>query len=239
MFRNVSPPNQVAAFDALCEVQSDKASVEITSPFDGVVKDLLVKEGEVAKVGEGLCIIEVDEEQVGDEQTSSPAPHPELEATQSRDSSAEETAEPSAEAPKPTRRHHPLDPNAPQYVKAFLGTNAENVLATPATRHFAHQNGVDLAILTPGSGKGGRIEKRDVEAYLAGGRQPKTAPGTQPAPQAQQAEDVVVELGRTRYGMWKAMTKVHLSFIVQPTFADPCGGRAWRFHTSATQRAWT
>lgn len=204
---NVSPPNQVAAFDALCEVQSDKASVEITSPFDGVVKDLLVKEGEVAKVGEGLCIIEVEEENAGEEQASSPPPHPAQEATQSKEFSAEKTAEPVVDASKPARRHHPLDPNAPQDVKATLGTNAENVLATPATRHFARQNNVDLAKLAPGSGKGGRIEKRDVEAYLARGREPKAAPGTQATPQVQQAEDLVVELGRTRYGMWKAMTK--------------------------------
>ncbi|EKM60651.1 uncharacterized protein PHACADRAFT_246690 [Phanerochaete carnosa HHB-10118-sp] len=204
---NVSPSSQVAAFDALCEVQSDKASVEITSPFDGVVKDLLVKESEVAKVGEGLCIIEVDEEHAGDEQTSSPPPHPEQEAMESKDFSAERNVEPTADVPTPVRRHHPLDPSAPQDVKATLGTNAENVLATPATRYFARQNGVDLAKLAPGSGKGGRIERRDVEAYLAGGQERNAVPITQAPPQVQQAEDAVIELGRTRYGMWKAMTK--------------------------------
>jgi hypothetical protein len=43
----------------LCE---DKASVEITSPYAGLLKETLVKEGQVAKVGQGLCITEVDEE---------------------------------------------------------------------------------------------------------------------------------------------------------------------------------
>lgn len=60
--RTVKPSQTVQAFDPLCEVQSDKASVEITSPFEGVVKELLVQEGDVAKVGAGLCLIEVDEE---------------------------------------------------------------------------------------------------------------------------------------------------------------------------------
>lgn len=64
--RNVKPSNSVQAFDPLCEVQSDKASVEITSPFDGVIKELLVKEGDVAKVGETLCMIEIDEEDTSD-----------------------------------------------------------------------------------------------------------------------------------------------------------------------------
>src|SRR5712675_1683756 len=60
--RNVSPQSSIGTFDPLCEVQSDKASVEITSPFDGTVKEILVQEGQVAKVGEDLCIIEVEEE---------------------------------------------------------------------------------------------------------------------------------------------------------------------------------
>jgi|SRR5712671_2999130 len=60
--RNVSPQSSIGTFDPLCEVQSDKASVEITSPYDGTVKEILVQEGQVAKVGEDLCIIEVEEE---------------------------------------------------------------------------------------------------------------------------------------------------------------------------------
>jgi 2-oxoisovalerate dehydrogenase E2 component (dihydrolipoyl transacylase) len=59
--RSVKPTAKIQAFDSLCEVQSDKASVEITSPFEGVVQELLVQEGEVAKVGAGLCLIEVEE----------------------------------------------------------------------------------------------------------------------------------------------------------------------------------
>lgn len=61
---SVAPRTTVSAFDPLCKVQSDKASMEITSPFDGVVKELLVQEDQVAKVGQRLCTIEVDEEAV-------------------------------------------------------------------------------------------------------------------------------------------------------------------------------
>ncbi|PSR99335.1 hypothetical protein PHLCEN_2v4148 [Hermanssonia centrifuga] len=201
-FRSVQPPNTIQAFDALCEVQSDKASVEITSPFDGIVKELLVKEGDVAKVGEGLCVIEVDEEApAADAEPASPPPHPEQETAQISPSEVEKPEVNSVSVTQPQRRPHPLDPNVPQDAKAALGTNAENVLATPSVRHFARQNGVDLAVLAPGSGKGGRVEKKDVEAYLAAPSQTKeTAAGGQ-------GEDVVVELGRTRYGMWKAMVK--------------------------------
>jgi len=66
--RSVKSQATVQEFDVLREIHSDKASVEITSPFDGVLKEILVKEGEVAKVGEALCLIETeDDEQVESE----------------------------------------------------------------------------------------------------------------------------------------------------------------------------
>lgn len=205
-YRNVKPSGTVGVFDPLCEVQSDKASVEITSPFDGVVKQILVDEGEVAKVGEGLCIIEVDEEALdgvdpAQAEPASPPPDQEQEAAQASSFAETKQETESAPAPSPTpvsesRRPHPLDPNKPPAKKE------DEVLALPAVRHLARQSGVDLALLVPGSGKNGRIEKVDVERYLARGRQ------TQETPAASSQEDVVLELGRTRYGMWKAMTKV-------------------------------
>lgn len=203
----MQPSATIRSFDALCEVQSDKASVEITSPFDGVVKELLVKEGEVAKVGEGLCVIEVDASEypsAEDEHASSPPPHREQEAASPQNGQAAGASVPPAQTemvqPTKARKAHPMDPNAPHEAKV-AASNAENVLATPSVRHLAREKSVDLARLAPGSGKGGRIEKKDVEAYLAG---PKESGAVQTAP----ADDVVIELGRTRYGMWKAMVKV-------------------------------
>ena len=190
--RSVKPSQAVQAFDPLCEVQSDKASVEITSPFEGVVKELLVQEGDVAKVGAGLCLIEVDEETEQGEEVKQEAPTP-----------AVEIAPPSVEEPTSKERGvHPLDP---KYLQEPGQARKEDVFAAPSVRHLARQNGVDLGLLVPGSGKAGRIEKRDVEAYLARGTITEQAA---PSTVADQQEDVVVELGRTRYGMWKAMVKV-------------------------------
>lgn len=200
-YRSVKPQGSIQAFDPLCEVQSDKASVEITSPFDGIIKELLVQEGQVAKVGEGLCLIEVDEEtaQSPAEPATSPAEKP-IESSLSYDIKDElsESQEPTSK-----RRLHPLDPN---YAPDPMSTTSSDVLATPSVRHFSRQRGVDLGKLAPGSGKGGRIEKRDVEAYLAKGAADSVG-GEET--RIQDEKDVVVELGRTRYGMWKAMVKVY------------------------------
>jgi 2-oxoisovalerate dehydrogenase E2 component (dihydrolipoyl transacylase) len=254
VYRSVSPRSSVSTFEPLCEVQSDKASVEITSPYDGTVAEILVQEGQVAKVGEDLCVIEVDEE------ASDPSDAPTLEH---RDTSIINSPPPSQEQNRDTpnahesrpqppsdmhpvavaRRLHPLDPNAPlaprpesesrrasstwQSGASSSGDPATataaktrrlgaavDVLALPAVRHFARESGVDVALLAPGSGKNGRVERVDVERYLAGGKsgsvgeQPAAAVSPSPSPLAE--EDVVVELGRTRYGMWKAMEKARV-----------------------------
>lgn len=211
----MQPSAPIQSFDALCEVQSDKASVEITSPFDGVVKELLVQEGEVAKVGEGLCVIEVDSEEYPsseDEHSASPPPHPPQEATKSKEFHITQSAEPATKdtAPAKSRKPHPLDPNVPAETKTTSASNAENVLATPSVRHFAREKGVDLAKLTPGSGKAGRVEKKDVEAYLAGPKEHSVA-GSLRTSAVDTSQDIIVELGRTRYGMWKAMVKVRVT----------------------------
>ncbi|KAF8977104.1 2-oxoacid dehydrogenases acyltransferase-domain-containing protein [Cyathus striatus] len=195
---SVKPSSPIASFDPLCEVQSDKASVEITSPFDGIVKELLIKEGEIAKVGSALCLIEVEEEDgeegaVEESSADTPAPQAQQSPLQTREEIHPLPTEPAT----PARKLHPMDPN-------FISSSARDVLAAPSVRHFARKQGVELASV-PGTGKGGRVEKSDVEAFISS--QSSKAEVEQNVVVGKQEEDVVVELGRTRYGMWKAMVK--------------------------------
>jgi 2-oxoisovalerate dehydrogenase E2 component (dihydrolipoyl transacylase) len=127
------------------------------------------------------------------------------------------------------RRLHPLDPNASPRPASESGKAstwqsgassepataakrvAVDVLALPAVRHFARESGVDIALLAPGSGKNGRVERVDVERYLAGAKSGSVdvqPTAVSPSPLAE--GDIVVELGRTRYGMWKAMEKARI-----------------------------
>ncbi|KAI0641075.1 2-oxoacid dehydrogenases acyltransferase-domain-containing protein [Trametes meyenii] len=219
---NVKPASPVHTFDPLCEVQSDKASVEITSPFDGIIKDLLVEEGHVAKVGQDLCTIEVADDMIAVEDEvplATPVeqpvfttggnvrcPPPKQHAT-SAGGPGEVEHQPS---PKQTRRPHPLDPNAPLEARAPFSP-AQDVLATPSVRHYARQHGVNLSSVAPGSGKDGRIEKRDVDTFLRRGAiesaVSQDTAATYPVPAPQLDKDVTVELSRTRWNMWKAMEK--------------------------------
>ena len=57
--------DRVSQFDSLCEVQSDKASVTITSRYDGIVKKIHYALDETALVGKALVDIELDEDATG------------------------------------------------------------------------------------------------------------------------------------------------------------------------------
>ena len=195
------------------EVQSDKASVEITSPFDGIVKELLVKEGDIAKVGERLCLIEVEELDTAATTEAESSPQNEVPPP------APKTTPSPAPPQKEEKRKHPLDPSNASRAPS----DDSHVLATPSIRHFARQKGItDLSPLSPGSGRYGRLERQDIEAYLAGTTSQASIPRSArvfEAPGTPGSEQVV-ELGRTRYAMWKNMTKslemsvgVHFAFI--------------------------
>lgn len=189
----------IQAFDPLLEVQSDKASVEITSPFDGIVKELLVKEGDIAKVGERLCLIEVEEDTTA---TTEAELSPQCEVPPQ----APKTIPSPAPPQKEEKRKHPLDPSNGSRTPS----DDSHVLATPSIRHFARQQGItDLSPLFPGSGRDGRLERQDIEAFLR-----VTSSQASILPLAHSFEtpgtpgsDQVVELGRTRYTMWKSMTR--------------------------------
>jgi len=175
--------------------------VEITSPFDGVLKEILVQEGHIAKVGEGLCMIEVDEETLEDPSK----PTDQLTEPPSLASSSLKASPTLQDSAKP-KRLHPLDPNYVETSQAIdpgrqplRGTL--DVLAMPSVRYYARSKNVDIGLLAPGSGRNGRIEKADIDAYLA---QSRSFPASEPT----QQQDTVVELSRTRYNMWKAMEKV-------------------------------
>ncbi|QRW05816.1 2-oxoglutarate dehydrogenase E2 component (dihydrolipoamide succinyltransferase) [Ceratobasidium sp. AG-Ba] len=212
--RSVQPQGKISSFDPLCEVQSDKASVEITSPFDGIVTQLLVQEGHIAKVGEGLCVIEVEED--GESAPEAPKEEPSIAAApKPEQTQLSKSTEGPYTPPPTTRRHHPLDPDRPagvlsqnQQTSLPEKSSANQALATPSVRHYARSQGIaDLDVIGTGSGRGGRIERADVDAFLSRSKKQSSGAGVGRVEKKEVGEEVVIEMGRTRWGMWKSMTK--------------------------------
>ena len=160
----VIPGQKVAQFDSICEVQSDKASVTITSKFDGVIRRLYYEVDATARVGLPLVDIELHEtggedkerekDEINDQDASDPVTQPDI-------------------IPSKVLRE------IPEEVKMFSHQNSiqdrhsyKKTLATPAVRRLAMENKIDLSLVT-GSGKDGRIMKEDVLDFLS------QAPGQQ------------------------------------------------------------
>ncbi|KAJ2666160.1 hypothetical protein IW148_001089 [Coemansia sp. RSA 1199] len=157
----VKPGDKVSQFDKICEVASDKATVEITSRYDGVIRKLHYQDNDIALVGKPIVDIEIDNP---DTQSAEPA----------ADSGAELTSNPAQSLP--SNDTEPTVELADSVPKNFaVDRTSDVVYATPAVRRVARENNVDLHYVA-GSGKGGRILKEDVLRFIEL-QKSSTAPG--------------------------------------------------------------
>ncbi|KAF3197596.1 hypothetical protein TWF106_008576 [Orbilia oligospora] len=152
----VQPGAKVEQFDNICEVQSDKASVEISSRYDGVIKKLYYEAGDMAIVGKPLVDIDMTDlpEDASEPATSNVA------AATDKSSAAEAPAAASSPA-----TGLPVE-NAQEAVAKINGSNSGKyrTLATPAVRRIIKERGLDITMIN-GTGKDGRVLKEDVERY--------------------------------------------------------------------------
>lgn len=146
----VEPGNRVEEFDNLVEVQSDKASVEITSRYTGTVLEYCYQVGEVAKVGSPLCRIRLESVQSEDE---GDLQHSLDEIKGSNKEEHERYADQKESGSKP------------EIVSSFNPTRFAT-LATPAVRRLTREKGVHIEEIQ-GTGKDGRVTKEDVQHFVS------------------------------------------------------------------------
>lgn len=154
---HVAPDARIAEFDPLAEVQSDKASVEISSRFDGIVRELACQVGGIVKVGSPLCYIEIEDHEA--EAGSEDPPDIAQQQSVSSDPAVEISGATLMEAS--IRGFHGVErPSCPlpPHLKG---------LTTPAVRRMCREHGLDVKDIV-GTGKDGRVTKEDVMKYLDG-----------------------------------------------------------------------
>jgi 2-oxoisovalerate dehydrogenase E2 component (dihydrolipoyl transacylase) len=130
----------IKQFDKVCEVESDKANVEISSRYDGIVKKLYHKQGDIAHVGQPL--IDIETEAAGEDVIVEEVPK-----TDSVSAKRE------IQGNIPSRNH--------------VEESIEKVLTTPAVRRIARENNIDLRQIKA-TGPRGRVLKEDVLNFLKG-----------------------------------------------------------------------
>jgi pyruvate dehydrogenase E2 component (dihydrolipoamide acetyltransferase) len=159
---------EVEAGDTLAEVETDKATMELDSYFDGVLLHIAVKEGPVPIDG----VIAVIGEEGEDWKAA-------IEGAGDVGGNGEAAKEEAAQKEEPKEEK--------QTAEAASDTGSDEsgkrLKASPLARSMAKESGIDLSKLS-GSGDGGRIVKKDIEAYL---EEQKSAPAPAPAPAAPQA----------------------------------------------------
>ncbi|WP_239256457.1 dihydrolipoyllysine-residue acetyltransferase [Listeria ilorinensis] len=160
----VKPGDQVEEDQAIFEVQNDKSVEEITSPVDGTVKEILVEEGTVATVGQGLITFEGDFEGSADHSSTPESPAEEAKMTEPAAAKVSTDGTPSAKK----------DPNG-------------LVIAMPSVRKYAREKDVNIAEVS-GSGKNNRVLKADVDAFLSGEQAPKAEAAEEKAPKSAEKE---------------------------------------------------
>ena len=148
----------VAANQGLLTLESDKATMEVPSPVDGVITDILAKLGDELSAGDLVARI----------QTAATAP-----ASAAPAPAVAKAPEAPAAPVKPVAAPAPVAaamPAAPAKSPTHQLDNGELVpgkvpYASPAVRVFARELGVDL-LQVKGSERGGRISKEDVQAFV-------------------------------------------------------------------------
>ncbi|MDN5369052.1 MAG: hypothetical protein PWP74_360 [Shewanella sp.] len=140
----VNVGDEISVDQGMITLESDKATMEVPAPVAGKVTELIVKVGD--KVSEGSVIAKVE---VKGAAVAVSAPAPQAEAP---------VAEPAAAA-------QPNRPPVPYHPSAGVQPTTGVVFASPSVRRLAREFGVDLSQVK-GSGRKGRIQKEDVQAYV-------------------------------------------------------------------------
>ncbi|WP_207435485.1 dihydrolipoamide acetyltransferase family protein [Sabulibacter ruber] len=168
--------------ESVLEVATDKVDTEVPAIQGGILKEILVQEGQVVAVGAPIAIISTG----GEEEPSSSAP--EQEAAPVAQPVAQEVAQP-IEAPQA---------NAHTFQR--LEQPASGRFYSPLVLNIAREEGISMQELEyiPGTGKEGRVSKKDILEYVAARQngssaapaaqpvaQPVAAPAPQPTPAAQ------------------------------------------------------
>ncbi|MCP9987387.1 2-oxo acid dehydrogenase subunit E2 [Streptomyces sudanensis] len=237
----VQPGDTVTDGQAVCEVETAKAAVELPCPFDGVVHELRFPEGTTVDVGEVIISVNVggDEPEAAEAPAAAPAP-PVVEAPEESQGRQPVLVGYGVAASSTKRRPRRQDtatapaPAARAAVQGELNGRAPapvapepqaRPLAKPPVRKLAKDLGVDLATVVP-TGPDGIVTREDVHKAAAPEQAPAAVPAQLPAPaapdeaQAPAAGPAAVGARETRVPI-KGVRKATAQAMVGSAFTAP------------------
>lgn len=200
----VSQGDKVKEGDVILVVETDKAAVEIPSPYTGVVDKVHVKPNDMVHVGEVMIAFEVEgaeekPQEVAPAASETPPPAKEAVKKEGEKGKPKEGAPPAPKAPpakaaaeevpeKAAPSAEPPPAEGAAEVKAAPKKRKGPVPASPATRRLARELGVDLNAVS-GSGPAGLVTAEDVRAHAG---KPKEAPEAAAPEEVPTAEEALI-----------------------------------------------
>lgn len=159
------PGDAIRLYDPICEVSTDKVNAEVPATVAGTLVEIIAEEGSTVEVGNVICRIEKENDD-----------HSETNAEQMHG-----------------ERRTADKTDFEQTDDALSSVNNMKKRYSPAVLRLAQEHSIDLQQLT-GSGRGGRITRKDVLAYIDEGRTAVAANESRPkqSPQTRQTKEAVV-----------------------------------------------
>jgi pyruvate dehydrogenase E2 component (dihydrolipoamide acetyltransferase) len=155
----VAPGDKVAIDDSLITLETDKAAMDVPTPYDGTVKELLVSVGDRVSEGSPIVVLETADVVTAEPTDPEPAAPAEPEAGKpDKPASVPATAPVAAAA---TAQSLAMPPTLPPIDE----TSFASAHAAPSVRKFARELGVDLGQIT-GTGAKQRVMKADIKAFV-------------------------------------------------------------------------
>jgi pyruvate dehydrogenase E2 component (dihydrolipoamide acetyltransferase) len=180
--------DKVSMGEPLAEIDTDKATMEMQALGSGVLRKILIQEGESAPLGQLIAIIGEPEEDISALTSQAATAQPAKESTreeakesngsatpESASASTDDAAGDAVKSTAPTDDEKVVAGNGAQ----ALSSSAGRLIVSPLAARMAAESGIDLRTVS-GSGPGGRIIKRDVEGLIG----KETAPASQTQKQA-------------------------------------------------------
>ncbi len=228
----VSPGDEVTEEQALMELETDKAALEIPSPASGIIKEVHIKEGDTIRVGQLLVTIEDTQgkekpEKVVKQPKTEPGKkekEPEELQESKEDKQKEESPERAMVKEKPREEEKPeerietkakekkrpaQEPEEKQSTPPRSDDIKEKIVpASPTVRRVARELGIDIYSVS-GTGPGGRISEEDVKAY-SGGKSERQEPEIKPERAEVKKEEIA---GRKDEDKWGSIERVGMKKV--------------------------
>jgi len=169
---------QVEADEPLLEISTDKVDTEVPSPGTGVLSEILVQEGATVDVGTKLAVIGGDGASAQPAEPAEPVQQDAPPEPATAEAAAETEAASSGESPAPTA------PSEPAPAQAEAPSTNGKTFVSPVVAKIASEHGVDPSQVL-GTGRGGRVTKKDILNFIESGGQAAPAAPAQPAAPAE------------------------------------------------------